>query len=140
MEAEEFLESDILCPENLVNDEEPMVFQGHFNSENSRSTKPKMRERRKKKKNLNPINIPENISVNSTQSVETDLFEVDDGDDHQLVPPHAILDRRISDRKMAFPVFTGKGRTLKGTALFQFRDSVLRITGFLEGNVTPQQF
>ncbi|KAH7837689.1 hypothetical protein Vadar_016702 [Vaccinium darrowii] len=139
---EEFLESDFIFPENLFSEEEPVVFQGHLNSRYFTSTNPILMKRSQKKGSnpTFPINItPENFTGDSCiQSVETDFF--DDDVDDQLVPPHVTLGRRISDRKMAFPVLTGKGRTLRGRDLCQFRNSVLRMTGFLEGNVTPQKF
>ena len=48
-----------------------------------------------------------------------------------IVPPHLLVARRFSE-KMASSVCSGQGRTLKGRDLRQFRDSILRLTGFLE--------
>ncbi|KAI8525742.1 hypothetical protein RHMOL_Rhmol13G0253600 [Rhododendron molle] len=128
MEEElEFLESEVIFQENALN-EEGIIFPGNFKSQNSRSKKPR---RRRRKKNSIPISIPESVSGNPwIQAVETDFFDEDEGE--QFVPPHVILGRRISDGKMAFSVCTGNGRTLKGRDLSQVRNSILRMTGFLE--------
>ncbi|KAH7838744.1 hypothetical protein Vadar_030545 [Vaccinium darrowii] len=142
-EEQEFLESDIIFPENLVNEEGFLFPAGDLKSciDSRCMKKPKTRttkKRKKKKKNSsNPIDIiPENtdnISRDSwIQCVESssDFFEEDID---QFVPPHVILSRRINfDAKMAFSVCTGKGRTLKGRDLSQVRNSILRMTGFLE--------
>ncbi|OMO82802.1 Senescence regulator [Corchorus olitorius] len=60
-----------------------------------------------------------------------DDFEEEEDDEGEIVPPHVILGRRIAG-KMAFSVCTGNGRTLKGRDLSQVRNSILRMTGFLE--------
>ncbi|KAH1148450.1 hypothetical protein GLYMA_15G226000v4 [Glycine max] len=48
-----------------------------------------------------------------------------------MTPPHEIVKRRVA-AKMAFLVCTGNGRTLKGRDLSQVKNSILRLTGFLE--------
>ncbi|KAH7686314.1 Senescence regulator S40 protein [Dioscorea alata] len=55
----------------------------------------------------------------------------DDDDDKGKVPPHVVVARRFTDR-MVYSVCTGNGRTLKGRDLRNVRDSILRMTGFLE--------
>ncbi|CAL9128364.1 unnamed protein product [Musa textilis] len=50
-----------------------------------------------------------------------------------LVPPHVLASRGRTVGKAAFSLFTGQGRTLKGRDLSHVRNSVLRMTGFLEG-------
>ncbi|URE11589.1 DUF584 domain containing protein [Musa troglodytarum] len=61
----------------------------------------------------------------------------DDSDDNEggrksdMIPPHLIVARRVVD-KMAFSMCVGIGRTLKGRDLNQVRNSILRMTGFLE--------
>lgn len=57
-----------------------------------------------------------------------------DDESMKVMPPHLIVARRMNDR-MVFSVFTGNGRTLKGRDLVFVRNSVLRMTGFLEGEV-----
>ncbi|XP_072994906.1 uncharacterized protein [Typha latifolia] len=56
------------------------------------------------------------------------------GSNEEIVPPHILISRRFNNRhkKMAFSVCIGKGRTLKGRDLCHVRNSILRMTGFLE--------
>ncbi|XP_076940945.1 protein S40-1-like [Bidens hawaiensis] len=58
-------------------------------------------------------------------------FEENDAREEEMVPPHMILDRR-SAGKAAFSLCSGNGRTLKGRDLSEVRNSVLRMTGFIE--------
>ncbi|KAG1367791.1 hypothetical protein COCNU_14G002590 [Cocos nucifera] len=51
----------------------------------------------------------------------------------ELIPPHVLVSRSRTVGKVAFSVCSGQGRTLKGRDLSHVRDSVLRMTGFLEG-------
>ncbi|CAL4974264.1 unnamed protein product [Urochloa decumbens] len=48
-----------------------------------------------------------------------------------VVPPHVLLARRRA-AAAASSVCSGQGRTLKGRDLRRVRDSVLRMTGFIE--------
>lgn len=66
-------------------------------------------------------------------------YDDDDDDDDEdsgncVIPPHVIAARRVSGDKMAFSVCVGNGRTLKGRDLCRVRNSVLKMTGFLEIN------
>lgn len=55
-------------------------------------------------------------------------------EDEEVVPPHVLASRRRSgDPRAAFSVCSGLGRTLKGRDLRLVRNSVLRMTGYLEG-------
>ncbi|XP_027339255.1 uncharacterized protein LOC113853024 [Abrus precatorius] len=72
-----------------------------------------------------PVNIPERM-LRRWGSGEEEVAE-----EEGMVPPHEIVGRRVAG-KMAFSVFTGNGRTLKGRDLSKVRNSVLRLTGFLE--------
>lgn len=54
-------------------------------------------------------------------------------EDAELVPPHVLVSRSRSGEKVAFSVCSGQGRTLKGRDLKHVRNSVLRMTGYLEG-------
>ncbi|KAK4271767.1 hypothetical protein QN277_020409 [Acacia crassicarpa] len=74
-----------------------------------------------------PVNIPE--SIFRCMDSEEQLDE--EWEDEGMVPPHVIVGRRIAG-KMAFSVCTGNGRTLKGRDLSRVRNSILRMTGFLE--------
>ncbi|XP_013596564.1 PREDICTED: uncharacterized protein LOC106304714 [Brassica oleracea var. oleracea] len=74
-----------------------------------------------------PVNIPGNVVQRYTDDEEYS----DDGG-RIMVPPHLIVGRRMEGCQMAFSVCTGNGRTLKGRDLSRVRNSVLRLTGFLE--------
>ena len=55
-------------------------------------------------------------------------------EDGEVVPPHVLLARRraAAAGAGASSVCSGQGRTLKGRDLRRVRDSVLRMTGFIE--------
>lgn len=121
--AEEFQESEVIFQENVVNGGADVV-----ECRISRKENPK---RKKKKTSSIPVDIPEAYSGNPwVRCVELDFFE--DNKDDELVPPHVIVGQRIFAGKMAFSVCSGNGRTLKGRDLSQVRNSILRMTGFLE--------
>ncbi|WOK95711.1 hypothetical protein Cni_G04418 [Canna indica] len=101
---------------------------------------PKNGGRRAHRKLSRPISIPSK----ATTSFYDDKYSDDDDDDEEeeeeeddgstvkeVVPPHIIVGRRMAD-KMAFSVCVGNGRTLKGRDLKRVRNSVLKMTGFLE--------
>ncbi|PSS04873.1 Mesocentin like [Actinidia chinensis var. chinensis] len=126
--AEEFQESELIFPENAKTEENPNADWVFPSNLSCRSGKPK----RKNKRNSIPLKIPEKLSGKSlVECVELDLFD-EDNEGGELVPPHVIASRRISAGKIAFPMCTGNGRTLKGRDLSQVRNSILRMTGFLE--------
>jgi hypothetical protein len=70
-----------------------------------------------------PIEIP---GVRADDSEEEEGLRDDDGE--VVVPPHVLLARR----RAAFSMCSGQGRTLKGRDQRRVRDSVLRMTGFIE--------
>ncbi|KAF6150013.1 hypothetical protein GIB67_038973 [Kingdonia uniflora] len=71
-----------------------------------------------------PMNIPK-------RSKTRDEDEEEEGG--MVVPPHVMLhERRRSKREMAYSVCVGNGRTLKGRDLSKVRNSILKLTGFLE--------
>ncbi|KAL2473718.1 hypothetical protein Fot_49454 [Forsythia ovata] len=125
--AEEFQESEVIFQENagVVEDNEECNFPG-------RNNKVK-RKKFKSTKNSVPANIPENASGSSWpfRYVDSEIFD-DEDDSGEMVPPHVILGRRFAGNIMAFSVCTGNGRTLKGRDLSEVRNSILRMTGFLE--------
>jgi len=55
----------------------------------------------------------------------------EDEDEEEMVPPHLIMARRLAG-KMTFSMCSGQGRTLKGRDLSRVRNSILRMTGFIE--------
>ncbi|KAL6614582.1 hypothetical protein ACP70R_036852 [Stipagrostis hirtigluma subsp. patula] len=81
-----------------------------------------------------PIEIPAAASASGARADGREAmsrgWEEERGDDGggEVVPPHVLLARR----RAAFSVCSGQGRTLKGRDLRRVRDSVLRMTGFIE--------
>ncbi|WMV17823.1 hypothetical protein MTR67_011208 [Solanum verrucosum] len=137
---EEFQESEVIFHENIENEENDRdyyEFQNHdLISSNSRDSQ--SRKRLKKISNSVPISIPDNLSRNNlwfkhVKNNESNFFEDEEyGDDGEMVPPHMITGRRIAGKMMSFSICSGYGRTLKGRDLSQVRNSILRMTGFLE--------
>lgn len=74
-----------------------------------------------------PVNIPEGMF----RCIAEDDVAEEEWEEDGMVPPHVLVARRIAG-KMAFSVCTGNGRTLKGRDLSRVRNSILRMTGFLE--------
>ncbi|KAJ0240086.1 hypothetical protein HA466_0227740 [Hirschfeldia incana] len=77
-----------------------------------------------------PVNVPENMF--QRRYVGREEEDEYSGGGGEIVPPHVIVGRRIQGGEMAFSVCTGSGRTLKGRDLSRVRNSVLKLTGFLE--------
>ncbi|AQK97933.1 hypothetical protein Zm00014a_026021 [Zea mays] len=72
-----------------------------------------------------PIEIPAATSAARVADRETDAGG------EAAAPPHVLLARRGAAAAAA-SVCSGQGRTLKGRDLRRVRDSVLRMTGFIE--------
>ena len=144
--AEEFQESEVIFHyggdeddgENRFDFEEMIVSTRHGRlSSNNKSSSSTNKKKKKKKGMANsmPVNIPDNIfqlEENKNDCFDLEEWDDDDGNNGELVPPHLIVRRRIAGGKMAYSVCTGNGRTLKGRDLSQVRNSILRMTGFLE--------
>ncbi|KAL1192577.1 Protein S40-1 [Cardamine amara subsp. amara] len=140
--SEEFDESEIIFSDNyfpirrredvIEKENRPVDFRE--NSERSRN-----KSRRSKTTLLSspvaafssspPVNIPKNMMRRYSSEEEE---EYSDEGGRKMIPPHVIIGRRIEGGQMAFSVCTGNGRTLKGRDLSRVRNSVLRLTGFLE--------
>ncbi|KAF8413644.1 hypothetical protein HHK36_001636 [Tetracentron sinense] len=124
---EDFQECDVIWPEHhyrtAVSDvkDREMIVPPQQNRRVARNKK------QQQKKNSLPVNVPEDVAGRSWFN----YADLDDFDDGEMVPPHLLLARRIAG-KMDFSVCTGNGRTLKGRDLSQVRNSILRLTGFLE--------
>ncbi|KAI3719126.1 hypothetical protein L6452_20019 [Arctium lappa] len=122
--TEEFQESDLVFPENPVGNGKEVRY-------------PKVGKRKsdkkKQKKSSVPVRIPEEFAGSSwiRQYLQAHSKDDDDAKEEEVVPPHVIVDRRITG-KVAFSLCSGNGRTLKGRDLREVRDSILRMTGFLE--------
>lgn len=123
--AEEFQESEVIFHENNEDDSNPAAF---YNSQlesanNTAWTRKKLiKTTTMSNKRSVPVRIPGNCS----------WLEELDGDDGEIVPPHLIVARRVAGKVMAFSVCTGNEATLKGRNMSQVRNSILRMTGFLE--------
>ena len=70
-----------------------------------------------------PIEIP---AASGAPDERRGRGEEEDGG--EVEPPHVLMARR----RAASSVCSGQGRTLKGRDLTRTRDSVLRMTGFIE--------
>lgn len=117
MALEEFQESDTIFDDIVgLSDGDANTTCGYKKSGNN--------EKLRRKKKSVPMNIPGNHSDNEYEY----MYDEDDG---RITPPHEIVGRRIT-AKMAYSVCSGNGRTLKGRHMCEIRDSILRLTGFLE--------
>ncbi|KAK1285471.1 hypothetical protein QJS10_CPB20g01749 [Acorus calamus] len=96
-------------------------------------------------KKSDPIDIPRNmkrpwkIEFNSCShkqscaALHVNNEEDADEEEEYGVLPHVLVSRRMTaPGKMEFSVRTGQGRKLKGRDLSRVRDSILRMTGFIE--------
>ncbi|KAM7271783.1 hypothetical protein ACFE04_030997 [Oxalis oulophora] len=97
------------------------------------------KSRKKISKSSFPVNI--NNSQAAAKSKFNYMYQEHEEEDQEegrgrggeeFEPPHVIVGRRIASQMASFSVCTGNGRTLKGRDLSQVRNSVLRMTGFLE--------
>lgn len=84
-------------------------------------------------KEVRPVSsfAPMVISGASILKNPDDLIEEEEEANLGMVPPHLIVGRRIAE-KMASSACSRNGRILKGRYLQEFRNSILRMTGFLE--------
>ena len=129
-DLQELQESDVIFPDHLHhhhhNDNTCFGYQ-EMNHHNSRvsSNNNSSKDYNKRMANSLPVNIP------VFHHGDNNSFEDDEQEDKEMVPPHVITGRRVAG-KMAFSVCTGNGRTLKGRDLSKVRNSILRMTGFLE--------
>ncbi|XP_059439972.1 protein S40-1-like [Corylus avellana] len=122
---QELQESDVIFPDHVSNDSCCQ----EMDRRTTRGASYEYCEKKEKRMaNSVPVNIPDRYSI--FRRTDSDDLE-EESDDGEVVPPHVIIGRRIAG-KMAFSVCTGNGRTLKGRDLSQVRNSILRMTGFLE--------
>ncbi|KAG1367792.1 hypothetical protein COCNU_14G002600 [Cocos nucifera] len=129
---EEFQESDILWPDDDdgVSEKQPSTQQQHRRKESAPVVIPKAGVGASR--SWAPRSSYRDSNYHNSEDVDDD-----DDDDFgnsgggERIPPHIIVARRTSE-KMAFSVCVGKGRTLKGRDLYQVRNAILRMTGFLE--------
>ncbi|RRT74930.1 hypothetical protein B296_00001607 [Ensete ventricosum] len=113
---EELCEWEVMWPED--NNDEPI---GSANSHGStRKTAPRGRS-------AAPVDIP-----SARRSPGRACGSGDGEEEIEWAPPHVVASRRSAEGKVAFSLCSGLGRTLKGRDLLHVRNSVLRMTGFLE--------
>lgn len=110
--SEEFQESDIIFPDQSKNSEYDQKTKLYNTRNEEKSTR-----RRETAEKTSPVRIP----TNNFPCTEWDTTEEED-----KTPPHVIIERRMKEQ-IAFSVCTLKGRDLN-----RHRNSVLRMTGFLE--------
>ncbi|GAA0176278.1 hypothetical protein LIER_29296 [Lithospermum erythrorhizon] len=127
--AEEFQESEVMFQEHFEDNQSQgqNCFPGNMNSREFRKAGKSKKTDKVASSSSLPVNIPD--GNHWFQYVNSGFFDEDDG---EMVPPHVITGQRTAGKMMAFSVCTGNGKTLKGRDLSQFRNSVLRMTGFLE--------
>ncbi|XP_022142273.1 uncharacterized protein LOC111012434 [Momordica charantia] len=129
--AEEFHESDIIFSDHHHHRRRVIDYGEFLAAAHRKNSKKNNTNKKKKKKDFAasslPIQIPESIFRYTSDAEELE----DEWDSEDIVPPHVLIGRRVAG-KMAFSVCTGNGRTLKGRDLSQVRNSILRMTGFLE--------
>ncbi|KAE8671803.1 Pentatricopeptide repeat superfamily protein [Hibiscus syriacus] len=140
MAAEELQESEVIFSDNTSDIYATHRHQedddgGYFDHPAGISINAGVSTRKEKsKKKVAASSLPVSIPRHHGGSVFGGDFEEEDEEDMEegeMVPPHVILGRRIAG-KVAFSVCTGNGRTLKGRDLSRVRNSILRMTGFLE--------
>ncbi|KAI9198527.1 hypothetical protein LWI28_017462 [Acer negundo] len=125
--TEEFQESDVVFSDYYDHDHDHGL-----DYQEKKMKKMKMKKKKSSSFNSNSVPVDINIPVNLFHYVDnTDEFE-EEYREGEITPPHVIVGRRFFAEKMAFSVCSGNGRTLKGRDLSRVRNSILRMTGFLE--------
>lgn len=114
MAEEEFQESDVVFQET---EEESSAAEACSSPISCRE----LRTGRRKSRSV-PVNIPASAVKNA--------WLEGGGDEGEMVPPHVIIGRRVAGKMMELSIC---GRILKkGRDLSEFRNLILRMTGFLE--------
>ncbi|XP_068323383.1 protein S40-3-like [Pyrus communis] len=139
----EFQESEVIFSMDNLDFETRLDFRRHRQNDKSNLSKKKkmgnVNNNNNSSSNNNiiksvPVKIPDNMFDRFSGSEDDsngDYYKEEQWDGGDMVPPHLIVRRRIAG-KMAFSMCTGNGRPLKGRALSQVRNTILRMTGFLE--------
>nr|XP_043623018.1 uncharacterized protein LOC122594655 [Erigeron canadensis] len=133
--AEEFEESDIVFNGGnyIIENNEDYCLKKWFTDSSDDELRIRAKRKKLDDKKPKPMSIPKrNHSLAWLRYIEPRLIlEYEYEDEDEMVPPHVMIRRRLAE-KMAFSVCSGMGRTLKGRDLSEMRNSVLRMTGFLE--------
>uniref|UniRef100_A0A7N0REX6 Uncharacterized protein n=1 Tax=Kalanchoe fedtschenkoi TaxID=63787 RepID=A0A7N0REX6_KALFE len=122
MMGEDFQESDVIFSDGY---DSSSSNESNFSSRDHTGSlsgwgKVKPRKQRRQKSGSVPIRIPSNLSTGC--STESDEY---DEEEEGVRPPHLIVAKRIGERM-------GHGRPLRGREMSEVRNSILRMTGFLE--------
>ncbi|KAG9448133.1 hypothetical protein H6P81_014261 [Aristolochia fimbriata] len=138
---EEFQEADVIWSDNFSGDVERPIGGGGGGGGGGISESPLRDSRRGRQRGeSDPVKIPngrrfkaaaEEVVVYGDYDEEEEEEKWEASESEEMVPPHLVIARRVA-RKTTFSVCTGTGRTLKGRDLSRLRNSVLRMTGFLE--------
>ncbi|XP_076924689.1 protein S40-3-like [Bidens hawaiensis] len=123
---EEFEESEVVFNVNNVVDEDYCL--NYFPDSDADESQRTKRKKVEKKTKAKSVTIPVNLTW--CRYVDPSLYDYEE-ESGEMVPPHVMVRRRLAG-KMTFSVCSGIGRTLKGRDLSEMRNSVLRMTGFLE--------
>ncbi|KAH6759466.1 hypothetical protein C2S51_019701 [Perilla frutescens var. frutescens] len=115
MAEEEFQESDVVFREFDADDDRRLGTPPTACGEPRRSTA--------------ASSVPVNIPVSAPPRNAWLRCAEDSSDDGEIVPPHVIIGRRVAGKMIALSIC---GRILKGRDLSEFRNLILRMTGFLE--------
>ncbi|CAH2078578.1 unnamed protein product [Thlaspi arvense] len=114
--SEEFQESEVIFSDEYYtkNDTKSNDTKSSNNENNKR--KPTVTEKRS-----SPVRIPSRTIFQCTEEEE------EEDEEREMTPPHVIIGKRRREAQMAFSFCTLKGRDLS-----RHRNTVLRMTGFLE--------
>ncbi|XP_074576094.1 protein S40-3-like [Curcuma longa] len=127
---EEFIEVDILWPEEYYDSREKALFIG-----NEYSSPLEFRAHRK---SSDPIEIPSRTQVSHSRKLnlvhvgdsDDDEDENIDGSTRKMIPPHIVIAQRIANDMDC--LFYYQRPHKDGRNLTRVRDSILRMTGFIE--------
>lgn len=133
--AEELCESEVLWPEEALHDDGDAPPRPSSSSSSvavaprSRAPAPRgVPDERPVRPGSRPVDIPRPAG---SAARRRDHEDEDGGWSGTMVPPHVLISRRRSERgTAAFALRSGPGRALE---LSHLRNSVLRMTGFIEG-------
>lgn len=127
-EDEEFSESEVVFSDHHDNNHNHNLPIAEVEDDDAEESKDSEEEKKdsveEKKRAARVSSMPVNIPQAKVQRWDSDESE-------EMEPPHVIVGRRVAG-KMAFSVYSGNGRTLKGRDLRRVRNSILRLTGFIE--------
>ncbi|CAA0827547.1 Protein of unknown function- DUF584 [Striga hermonthica] len=112
MAEEEFQESEILFRDSLD-------FDGHDNLPTNSG---------REEKKIVAVNKEKSVSIDIPNLSSSRNAHYSGNDETEFVPPHVIIGRRVA----ALCIGHGRRSTLKGRHLSEFRNAILRMTGFIE--------